>query len=381
MTSPEVHGVCDERFAAVRQVFEGNFANGLEAGASVAVTVDGEFVVDLWGGVADVDTGRPWERDTIVNVWSSTKTMVALVALELADRGVFDLHAPVATYWPEFAAAGKEGIEVRHVLGHTAGLSGWRDPMTVDGLYDLPTANSLLAAQAPLWEPGTASGYHAITEGHLMGEIVRRVTGVSFGEYFRTTFAEPLGADFQIGVGATDDARVATIVPPSFPLGGGVDLEVGSIPHMTLCNPVVHATISATEAFRRAELPAANGHGNARSMARVQSIVSNGGVLDGHRFLSEAGIEALFEEQACGVDLVQAVPLRLGVGYGINGPELPVSPNPRACYWGGWGGSIVLNDLDANVTFAYAMNRMGEGSTVDFRGVGLALAMHTVLMA
>ena len=116
-------------------------------------------------------------------------------------------------------------------------------------------------------------------------------------------------------------------------------------------------------------------------MARVQSIVSNGGVLDGHRFLSEAGIEALFEEQACGVDLVQAVPLRLGVGYGINGPELPVSPNPRACYWGGWGGSIVLNDLDANVTFAYAMNRMGEGSTVDFRGVGLALAMHTVLMA
>ena len=175
MTSPEVHGVCDERFAAVRQVFEGNFANGLEAGASVAVTVDGEFVVDLWGGVADVDTGRPWERDTIVNVWSSTKTMVALVALELADRGVLDLHAPVATYWPEFAAAGKEGIEVRHVLGHTAGLSGWRDPMTVDGLYDLPTANSLLAAQAPLWEPGTASGYSAITEAHLMGAIVRRV--------------------------------------------------------------------------------------------------------------------------------------------------------------------------------------------------------------
>lgn len=376
----EIHGTCDDAFDLVRRTFEQNFEHGLELGASVAVMVEGETVVDLWAGHADAAAEREWERDTIVNVFSSTKPMATLVMLHLADRGSIDLDAPVATYWPEFAAAGKSAVLVRHVLGHTAGLSAWIEPLTGDDLYDLPLATSRLAAQPALWEPGSAAGYHAITQGHLLGEIVQRVTGDTLGSYFRDVFAVPLGADFHIGTGPELDARIAEIVPPPFPLGGGEPLEPGSIPFRTFRNPVIEASVANTEAFRRAELPACNGHGNARSIARLQSVVSNGGSLDGRRFLSEDVLGRIFDEQFRGTDLVQGAPVRLGIGYGINGDEVPVSPNERACYWGGWGGSVVLNDLDARMTFAYAMNRMGQGIDLDLRGVGLGLATHQAMM-
>lgn len=376
----EIHGTCDETFGLVRRTFEQHFTNGLESGASVCVMVEGEVVVDLWAGHADAAGTRPWERDTIVNVFSSTKPMATLVMLHLADRGVVDLDAPVATYWPEFAAAGKEGVLVRHVLGHTAGLCAWSEPLDGEDLYDLPLATARLAAQAPLWEPGTAAGYHAITQGHLLGEIVRRSTGDSLGTYFREVFAEPLDADFHIGTGAEHDDRIAEIIPPLFPLGGSEPLEPGTIPFLTFRNPVVEAGIANTTAFRRAELPASNGHGNARSIARLQSLVSNGGTLEGRRLLSEDVLARIFDEQFRGVDLVQGAAVRLGIGFGINGDEVPVSPNPRACYWGGWGGSVVLNDLDSRMTFAYAMNRMGQGIDLDVRGVGLGLVTHQAMM-
>ena len=172
----DVEGTCGAGFEPVYEALQHSLTSGADAGASLAVIVDGEFVVDLWGGVADVESGQPWSQDTIVNVFSTTKTMTALVALMLADRGEFDLSAPVSTYWPEFAAAGKTGVEVRHLLGHTSGLSGWETPMTEDELYDWDTACSRLAAQSPWWEPGTASGYHAATQGFLVGEVVRRIT-------------------------------------------------------------------------------------------------------------------------------------------------------------------------------------------------------------
>ena len=376
-----IHGTCDERFAAVRDAFEANFANGLESGASVAITVEGEPVVDLWGGVADAASGRPWEQDTIVCVWSTTKTMAALCVLTLADRGDLDLYAPVARYWPEFAANGKEGVEVRHLLAHTAGLPGWDDPMTVDDLYDAEHAAARLAAQAPWWEPGTAAGYHAVTQGFLLGELVRRVTGASLGNWFRVTFAEPLAADVHIGTGPEHDHRIATIEPPSGPLGTSALTDDGSIPARALRNPVIEATVAHTEAYRRVELPASNGHANARAVAQVQSIVANGGEVGGHRFLSERGVEAIFDLQATGTDVVQLTPTRMGMGFGLNGPEVPVSPNPRACFWGGWGGSIVISDLDSRTTFAYVMNRMGDGLATDVRGIGLVLAMHARLMS
>ena len=375
-----IHGTCTDDLSAVRDTFEANFTHGLETGASVAVTIDGELVVDLWGGVADTETGREWEQDTIVNVFSSTKPMVGLVALLLADRGELDVHAPVARYWPEFAANGKADIEVRHILGHTSGVSGWEQPVTVEDIGDLPLATSLLAAQAPWWEPGTASGYHAITLGHLMGEIVRRITGQSLGTFFRTEIAEPLGADFHIGTGPELDHRIATVVSSGIPLSGPDPLEPGSIPAKTLANPAIDQSIANTDAFRRVEMPASNGHGNARSIAQIQSIVANGGTVGGRQFLSAEGVEALFEVQSAGVDLVSGMPVRHGLGFGLNGPELTISPNPRACYWGGWGGSIVLNDLDARMSFAYAMNQMGPGAQVDFRGVSLALTLMGALM-
>ncbi len=374
-----VQGHCDERFSAVADAFQANFDNGLEDGASVAIAIEGELVVDLWGGVADRGSGAPWTEDTICCLWSSTKTMAALCMLTLADRGSVDLDAPVADYWPEFAANGKEGVLVRHVLSHTAGLPGWTRPITLEHMYDAPAAAALLAEEAPWWEPGTAAGYHAVTQGFLLGELVRRITGDTLGTYFRTTFAEPLGADFHIGTGPEHDERIATIVPPSLPLGGRS--SAGSVGERALNNPVITADIGNTVDYRRIELPASNGHGNARSLARVQSIVSNRGTVDGTEFLSPDGVEQIFREQWVGPDLVQEIDTRLGIGFGLNGPEVPVSANPRACFWGGWGGSVVINDLDARTTFAYGMNRMGDGLDTDFRAISLVFAWQASAMA
>lgn len=368
----EVQGTCQERFGGVREAFAANFEAGLEVGASVAVVHQGELVVDIWAGSADAAGTTPWERDTITNVWSTTKTMTALCALILADRGELDLHAPVARYWPEFAANGKGAIEVRHLLGHTSGLSGWAEPVTMDDLCEWDKVTSLLAAQAPWWEPGTASGYHAFTQGYLVGEVVRRIAGESVGTFLAKEVAGPLGADFHIGLPAEADSRVSNVVPPpDLPVD---DLDPASVAARTFLNPPPSAEFSWTEAWRRAEVPAANGHGNARSVATIQAAVAGGGEMGGVRLLSAAGCDALFEEQSLGIDLVLGLPVRFGMGYGLNSDVFPIGPNPRTCFWGGWGGSLVVNDCDANLTVAYVMNRMGEGTMGDLRGVAVAAA-------
>lgn len=366
-----IEGVCDERFGAVRDAFAENFDKGLEVGASAAVIVEDELVVDIWGGYADAEMTTPWERDTITNVWSTTKTMTALCALVLADRGELDFHAPVAKYWPEFAAGGKESIEVRHLMSHTAGLSGWTEPMREEDLFDWEKATSLLAAQEPWWEPGTASGYHAVTQGYLVGEVVRRITGQTLGTFFSSEVAGPLGADFHIGLAPEHDHRVSRVVPPP-PLE--VLPEADTIAMRTLANPPLRAEASWTEPWRRAEIPAANGHGNARSVATVQAVLAAGGGSGSRGLISPAGCEAVFEEQSYATDLVLGANLRLGIGYGLNCADTPVSANPRACFWGGWGGSLVVVDLDARTVVAYMMNRMGEGTLGDMRGASIVLA-------
>jgi CubicO group peptidase (beta-lactamase class C family) len=373
----DIHGTCDERFDGVRDAFAKNFDDGLDVGASACVIVDGKKVVDIWGGTVDEAGTTAWQEDTIINVWSTTKTMTALCALVLADRGELDLHAPVARYWPEFAANGKDAVEVRHLLGHTAGLSGWQEPMVEADLYDWEKSTSLLAAQAPWWEPGSASGYHAITQGYLVGEVVRRITGESLGTFFTKEIAN--GADFHIGTPAEHDDRVALIIPPPpLPLD---EVPADSLTVRTLANPLLRAEASWEIPWRRAEIPAAGGHGNARSVATVQANLSHGGEVNGTRLLSAAGCDAVFEQQAEGTDLVLGVPLTLGVGYGLNSALTPLSPNPRVCYWGGWGGSIVINDLDARMTVAYVMNRMGEGTVGDVRGFGIVLGAYAGLAA
>jgi CubicO group peptidase (beta-lactamase class C family) len=368
----EVQGTFDERFAGVRDVLAANLESGKDVGASVAVVLDGQPVVDIWGGTID-DAGTPWAEDTIINVWSTTKTMAALSMLLLVDRGEIDVDAPVATYWPEFKAGGKEQVLVRHVMSHTAGLSGWTEPMQPDDLYDWDLTCSRLAAQEPWWEPGTASGYHAISQGFLEGEIVRRVTGQSIGAFFAQELAGPLGADFHIGIGPEHDDRIARVIAPP-PLVVG-DVDPDSVAIRTLSNPPLNAEQSWEEAWRRAEIPAANGTGNARSVATVQSVLACGGEVNARRFLSEATCDLVFREQCNGTDLVLGVPLRHGIGYGLPGDLIPL-PNPRTCFWGGWGGSLVVVDLDARMTVAFVMNRMGEGTVGDDRAASILLAAY-----
>jgi CubicO group peptidase (beta-lactamase class C family) len=369
----EVQGICEPRFDAVRATLAGQLESGADLGASVAVFLHGEPVLDLWGGWADPEQTRPWERDTITNVWSTTKTMTFLVALMLHDRGELDFHAPVASYWPEFAQNGKEHVEVRHVMGHTAGLPGWDVPITAEDLADWEKCTSLLAAQAPWWTPGDGSGYHAVTQGYLIGEIVRRITGDSIGTWFAREVAKPLEADFFIGLPASEDHRVSNVVPPPPIRPEDFEGEISEFTLRTLVNPPIDASTAHHEWWRRAEIPAANGQGNARSVATIQSIIAGKGEARGVRLLSAAGTEPIFEEQASGIDRVLGIQEHMGMGYGLrNPPEMPIGP--RACYWGGYGGSLIVMDQDAGLTVCYVMNRMEAGIVGDQRGANLLAA-------
>ena len=378
----QIHGFVEPGFEPVRDAFEANFEMGLERGASAAVTRDGEFVVDLWAGEAD-PTGRPWEKDTIVNVYSTTKTMAATCVLLCADRGLVDLSAPVATYWPEFARNGKEGVTVSHVMSHSAGLSGFDPPLeSIPFLYDWDACVERLAAQKPWWEPGSASGYHAVTQGYLQGEIVRRVTGRSIGTFFREEIAEPLGADFHIGLDAEHDARVAELVPPKHGPGeGAAPPAPGSVAARTFEGAPLKATEPRTREWRAAEIPAAGGTGNARSVSRVHSALACGGSIDGVKLMSTAGVERAREEQIRGTDLVLGIPLAFGNGFGLNGASFPISPNPRSFFWGGWGGSLAIIDLDARATISYVMNHMEADLLGDRRGGSIAAAAYGALAA
>jgi CubicO group peptidase (beta-lactamase class C family) len=354
-------GTCSARFEPLRELFAAKLDSGEDLGASLAVNIDGEVVVDLWGGWADEARAVPWAEDTIACVFSTTKTMTSLAALVLVDRGELDLDANVAEYWPEFAARGKGGIKVRHLLSHTSGVSGWEQPVTFEDVCDWGKSTAMLAAQAPWWEPGTASGYHALTYGHLVGEVIRRITGLRPGEFFAAHVAGPLGADFHIGLAPSEFPRVAELVSwppqPTHP----ADLDPNSPAYKTSNGPPMDGDLawSRTERWRRAEIPAVNGHGNARSVARIQSAVACGGVVDGVRLLSPATIGRIFEVQSDGIDLVLGYRLKIGLGYGLPWPEvLPFVPGGRVCFGSGAGGSIVLADADRRLTIAYVMNKM-----------------------
>lgn len=373
----QIHGTCDERFGPVREAFEKNFTERGDLGASVAVSYQGELVVDLWGGHRDRAATLPWEEDTIVNVYSSTKTMAALCLLVLADRGAVDLHAPVTRYWPEFGQNGKESVEVRHFLSHSAGLAGLDEPFTVEDVYDWEKMTDALARQAPWWEPGTASGYHAVTQGHLIGEVVRRVTGQSLGTFFRTEIAEPLGADFHIGTPREHFPRIAALAPPTSAPAG--EASPDSIAARAFRSPAITAHAAATDGWRLAEIPAANGHGNARGIVRVQTAVANLGTAFGVKLLSEAGARRVFDEQTNGTDLVLGVPVRFGMGYGLTSEVMPMGPNQHIAYWGGWGGSTVVVDQDARLCVSYVMNRMAADLLGDMRGFGILQAAYASL--
>lgn len=365
MRVSQIQGSYDDLFAAVPTVLAG-LLDGGDLGGAVAVFVDGEPVVDAWGGFADAGRTAPWQQDTIVNVWSVTKTMTALCALILADRGALDLDAPVARYWPEFAAAGKQSVLVRHLLGHTAGLPDWDGP--VDELYDWQAATARLAAQAPQWEPGTTAAYHSITQGFLVGEVVRRITGRSLGTFFAEEVAGPLKADFHIGLPAELDHRFARTVPPPSETEDYAARAPGDTT-ATASADVTAITVrdGNSAAWRRAEIPAANGVGNARSVARVQSVMACGGTVGGVRLLSPEGCARVREEQFRGKDPLLGMNVSYGLGYGLFGDSYG---------WGGWGGSLVVIDPGARMVVSYVTNQMPAPGSGENRGLEVVMAAY-----
>ncbi|MFW9875081.1 MAG: serine hydrolase domain-containing protein [Candidatus Thorarchaeota archaeon] len=463
----EIHGLCESRFEVVKNAFTRNFKEGMEVGASFAVTINGKYVIDIWGGFKDKEKTQPWEKDTICNVYSTTKVPTVLCTMMCVDRGLLDLDAKVAKYWPEFAQNGKENILVRHLLSHTSGLAGIEETAPPSIWYDWNKVVNLLAAQKPWWEPGTKSGYHAITHGFLLGELVKRVTGKTLGTFFKEEIADPLNIDFHIGLSENHVPRVSKLIPDR-PIMQGVTLILGAIfkranqseiikkeienweksiqlnfgdqdifnvkiengkvnyktekidtPDLKfttpkdktgvmyylfsslneepdyvssnlkmegdsedikkakklfelistevrkigpvglkmMLNPIGLRDRSGDRKWQAAEIPAANGHGNARAVAKIASVIACEGVVDGIRFISKETLEKILEEQIYGIDLVMPNPLRWGLGVGLPTKERP-APNPRTCYWGGAGGSAIRMDLDAHIGFGYVMNKM-----------------------
>lgn len=381
----QIHGHCDERFAAVRSAFEANFRERGEHGAAVSVLIGGKPVVDLWGGWADAARTRPWERETLVNVWSTGKGPTALCAHILADRGLLDLDAPVAAYWPEFAAAGKESVPVRHLLSHRAGLAGLREPHSLSDLYDWELTTSRLAATEPWWEPGTRSGYHALTYGFLVGEVVRRITGTLPGEFLRREVTEPLGIDFTLGLPEKEAARTADLLPPKTD-GAGASSFYARLPPpaaASLLNPPVGVAAANSAEWRAAEIPAANGHGTARAVAALYALFAGRGSLDGRRILSEEAAERVREGQGRCRDLVLGEGLghdtEIALGLWLSGPEGSYGPNPRAFGHDGAGGSCGLADPEAGLALGYVMNRMGRRVSDDPRKKALVEAVYASL--
>ena len=383
-----IEGHCDPRLRAVEDAFRENFERFGEVGASVAILVDGEAVVDLWGGHMDAARTKAWERDTIVNVWSTTKGITATCIHRLADQGLLDIDAAVAKYWPEFAQAGKETLPVRYLLSHQAGLPAIREPLPVGSAFKWDVMTGALARQEPWWKPGTKHGYHAFTYGWLLGEVLRRITGETIGAYFREQIAEPLSLDFHIGLGLEHDARTAEIIPPEMPPLGEDNFlmrmlrDSESMAFKAIGNPpdLMNFANANTREWRAAEIPAANGHGNARAIARLYGALARDGELHGVRVLSPQAIARAIEVQATGPDAVMALPLHMALGWVVSSPEAPLGPNPRAFGHGGAGGSLGFADLDARVSFGYAMNKMIQtDSLVDPRWPSLIDALYSSL--
>lgn len=356
-----VHGYCHARFNHVRDVLEERVATGEELGASLCVNVDGENVIDLWGGHADTTKTLPWNEDTLTVVWSCSKVVTALAAVILIDRGLLDADKKVSEYWPEFGASGKENVTVGHILSHASGVPSWEQPVTIEETYCSKGATERLAQQAPWWTPGEHSGYHLFNQGHLVGELVRRTTGKTLKQFIAEEIAIPLDADFRLGLEEIDWPRTADIIPPlALPLDG---LDPKSVMVRTLTGPLVKAEYSMTREFREAEIGAANGFGNARSLCRIGSVVSLAGTVDGKQYLSPETADKMIHERIRGQDFVLGSFMRFGLGVGLPVPQtVPWIPEGRVCFWCGWGGATIVMDLDRRMTIGYAMNKMGPGT-------------------
>lgn len=386
-----INGEVAAGFEPVREAFAANFAGNEDIGAAVCVYQDGRPVVDLWAGVADPDTGRPWERDTLQLVYSATKGATATAAHLLAQRGALDLDAPVAEYWPEFAANGKAEIPVRWLLSHQAGLVALDEPVPLDEALAWHPMTAALAAQRPQWTPGTAHGYHGRTWGWLVGEVIRRVSGRSPGRFFAEEIAAPLGLDFFIGLPAGERNRVSrmvyrkpdidlTTVPEESVPEDLRDLVAAWRDPNSLSNRAFAVTEPANIDFdspevQAAELPSSNGIGTAHALARMYAALI--GEVDGVRLLTPETLALATEEQASGQDRVMLVPSRFSAGYMLPTTTIPMT-GPGAFGHTGRGGSLGFADPKHGIAFGYVMNHI-IGGPDDIRATTLAEAVRRSL--
>jgi CubicO group peptidase (beta-lactamase class C family) len=411
VSSVVIHGTCHPRHDRVRSVFAEHFETGVEVGASFAVVQRGRTVVDLWGGYADQARTKPWREDTIVNVYSTTKGIVALLVAILVQEGKLAYDAPVARYWPAFAANGKENITVAMILSHRAGLCAVDPPLRTHDLYDWDKMIGILERAVPLWVPGTATGYHARMYGFLAGELIRRATGRSVGAFLRDRLAGPLGADMYIGVPVSETARIADIVGPATlvrderpgdaarlaervgsTLAGmmGIDVRSGAQepppPHVlammekVFTNPVNQPESANDPGWRAAEIPSSNGHANARALARIYGAVSYG--CDGRPpLLGRATLREATLVEGDPFDGVLGFPVRWGRGFTMNGGEF--GPQPDAFGHRGIGGSFAYVDPAAAMGVGYAMNqwipKFGDNPGNDPRADRLVQALYECL--
>lgn len=376
-----VHGHVDPAYAGVADAFAAHFAAGEEIGASVCVMVAGRPVVDLWGGYCDAARSQPWQRDTICNAMSVTKAMTAACLHVLVDRGLVDLDAPVARYWPEFAANGKDRILVRWLTDQRAGLPALADDLWRGAIFDWEAMTTALAAQAPLVEPGQVAAYHIRTSGFLIGEIVRRVSGQSLGAFFRTQIAEPFDIDFHIGLDEAAIARCAEFVAA----------REGTLLDPTLFDPdsimaragrqMPQPLDYNSEAYRRAEIPSSNGHGNARAVARFYAILARGGEAFGRRLLRKETLRDALVEQHRDTEIVLGRTYRQAVGFLLNTSpgDFPIGPNPNAFGLHGMGGALGMADPDHGLSFGYVENKMHGVSGLGPRAQNLLKATYAAI--
>jgi CubicO group peptidase (beta-lactamase class C family) len=379
MIQVSVGGSVETGFEPVREAFAANFERHGEVGAACCIHVHGRRVVDLWGGVTTPGGSEPYTADTLQMVWSTTKGVVAMAAHMLAQEGRLDFDAPVTDYWPEFAAEGKAGIPVRWLFCHRSGLAAVDRPLDLADVIAWEPCADALAAQRPLWEPGTAHGYHTWTFGWLAGEIIRRAAGVSVGRFVAERLAKPLQAEFWIGLPQSLNSRVAPVLPPH-PLAPGTPpdpytvrmTDPNSLTYRAWANPAVRPAAYNEYPFRAAEVPAGNGIGSARAISRLYAACL--GEIDGVRLLGAETLKSATKTQARGEDLVQGFDTHYGTGFQLDYPFRPMA-GPGSFGHYGSGGSVGFAHQELGVSFGYVMNQMRPVYGADPRTSGMVKAL------
>jgi CubicO group peptidase (beta-lactamase class C family) len=378
MTTP-IHGIARPGYEGVATAFAANFVAPGEAGAALAVMVDGVMVVDLWGGRRDANRALPWESDTLANVWSTTKGVTALCFAMIADRGLIDYDRPVADYWPEFAVHGKGEITVAMLLSHQAGLTGFVGDARPEDYHDFEAAADRLAAQAPLFPPGSTSGYHAISIGPLANGLFRRVTGQSLGAFVAAEFVQQRGLEIAIGLPhAWTDRAAEMIAPPELSSSAAAEgaAELTQAQFAALANPPVDPLAPNTAAWRAAEIPSANGFATARALASLYGALAHDRVCGGVKLLGEGALEAAIRQRIMGMDAVLPIPARWGAGFLLNNDDV-YGPSSAAFGHSGWGGSFAMADPATGVGIGYVMNRMGTDIIGDPRDQAIIAAVYS----